>query len=178
MVTISLNGFSPDRLTCVVSLMLLEANLPPVTGYFSGGEFVAEQDSDVQSLAAIAAYFAPESPAQQKANKWEAIKASRDQRKSGGVLVNGKWFHTDTDSRIQQLGLVMMGAAVPAVSWKTMDGTFTTMSQSLAGQIFQAVAGLDMALFSAAETHRAEMEASAHPDQYDFSTGWPAHFTV
>lgn len=111
-----------------------------------------------------------------KLAKWEEIKASRDRRKNGGVLVNGKWFHTDTDSRIQQLGLVLMGASVPAVQWKTMDGTFTAMSQALAGQIFQAVAALDMALFAAAEMHRSAMEASATPSTYDFSTGWPDHF--
>ena len=113
-----------------------------------------------------------------KAAKLEQIKASRDQRKDGGVLVNGKWFHTDTGSRIQQLGLVLMGAAVPAVAWKTLDGTFTPMSQTLAGQIFQAVATLDMALFAAAETHRVAMESSATPATYDFSTGWPEHFPL
>jgi hypothetical protein len=112
----------------------------------------------------------------QRAARWAEIKSSRDARKGGGVLVGGKWFHTDTDSRIQQLGLVMMGAAVPAVDWKTMDGTKTPMSQTLAGQIFQAVATLDMTLFAAAETHRAAMEASDNPAGYDFSAGWPAHF--
>jgi len=106
------------------------------------------------------------------------IKASRDARKNGGVLVSGKWFHTDTDSRIQQLGLVLMGAAVPAVPWKTMDGTYTAMSQTLAGQIFQAVALLDMALFAVAKTHQEAMEASANPAAYDFSTGWPEHFPL
>jgi hypothetical protein len=112
-----------------------------------------------------------------KQQAWDRIKAERDQRKNGGVLVSGKWFHTDVDSRIQQLGLVLMGAGVPSVNWKTLDGSFTTMSQALAGGIFQAVATLDMALFSVAESHRAAMEASDNPDAYDFSTGWPAHFT-
>ena len=113
-----------------------------------------------------------------KASKWEAIKATRDARKSGGALVGTKWFHTDADSRIQQLGLVLMGSSVPAVPWKTLDGTFTTMSQTLAGQIFAAVAALDMALFANAEAHRTAMEASANPDQYDFSAGWPDHFPI
>lgn len=113
-----------------------------------------------------------------KSTAWEQIKASRDQRKDGGALVNGKWFHTDIDSRIQQLALVLMGATVPAVQWKTMDGTFVTMSQTLAGQIFAAVAALDMAIFATAETHRTAMEASATPATYDFSTGWPAHYPI
>lgn len=104
---------------------------------------------------------------------WARIKAERDRRKDGGVLVSGKWFHTDPDSRIQQLGLVLMGAGVPAVQWKTMDGSFMPMSQALASGIFQAVAALDMALFVNAETHKAAMAASGNPAAYNFSAGWP-----
>ena len=113
-----------------------------------------------------------------KALKWEQIKAERDRRKEGGTLVSGKWFHSDRDSRIQQIGLVLMGASVPAVQWKTMDGSFVAMSQTLAGGIFAATAALDMALFAAAETHNAAMQASGTPDSYDFSAGWPAHYTA
>ena len=111
-----------------------------------------------------------------KLQAWAAIKAERDRRKSGGVLVSGKWYHSDVDSRIQQLGLVMMGASVPSVQWKTMDGNFVTMSQTIANGIFQAAAALDMTLFSVAESHRTAMEASADPVAYDFSAGWPTHY--
>ena len=111
-----------------------------------------------------------------KLDKWLQIKAERDRRKSGGVLVSGKWYHSDVDSRIQQLGLVMMGASVPSVQWKTMDGSFVTMSQTIANGIFQGAANLDMTLFSVAEAHRLAMEASADPAAYDFSAGWPAQF--
>ena len=114
------------------------------------------------------------STVQIKARAWDAIKAERDRRKSGGVKVGAKWFHSDDGSRIQQIGLVMMGASIPAnLQWKTMDGTFITMTQTLASQVFQAVAASDQAIFAAAETHRAAMEASADPASYDFSTGWP-----
>lgn len=111
-----------------------------------------------------------------KASAWDRIKTRRDEVKRSGVHVSGKWFHSDDSSRIQQLGLVMMGANVPAVAWKTMDGSFTTMSQALAMGIFQAVATLDMQAFASAETHRTAMEASADPASYDFSTGWPEVF--
>lgn len=104
------------------------------------------------------------------------IKARRDARKSGGVLAGGKWFHSDTESRIQQLGLVMMGATVPPAQWKTKDGTFVTMSQTLAGQIFSATAAADMAVFSLAETLIAQVHASADPRTVDISAGWPATF--
>lgn len=111
-----------------------------------------------------------------RADGWVQIKAERDRRKSGGVLVSGKWFHTDPDSRIQQLGLVLMGASVPSVPWKTLDGSFTPMSQSLATAIFQAVAALDMALFAKAEEHRTAMLAAELPEEYNWRTGWPAAF--
>lgn len=107
----------------------------------------------------------------------EAIKSERDRRKAGGVKVGTKWFHSDDASRIQQIGLVMMGANLPAgLQWKTMDGSFITMTQTLAGQIFQASAANDMAIFAAAEAHKAAMEASADPASYDFSQGWPKAF--
>lgn len=105
---------------------------------------------------------------------WERIKSKRDAVKNGGVQIAGKWFHTDDASRIQHMALNMMGAAIPAnLQWKTMDGSFTLMTQALAGQIFQAVALLDMQAFAAAEEHRVAMEASANPFEYDFGTGWP-----
>lgn len=109
-----------------------------------------------------------------KAAKWEAIKAERDRRKAGGVKVGEHWFHSDDPSRIQQLGLVMFGTAVPPVPWKTMSGAFVPMTQELANQIFQAVAAADQAAFAVAEQHRAAMLVSADPAAYDFSAGWPA----
>jgi hypothetical protein len=109
---------------------------------------------------------------------WERIKAERDRRKlNGGYTAGGKWFHSDTFSRTQQIGLVMLGASIPAnTPWKTMDGSFVTMTQTLAGQVFAAAAAQDMATFHAAELHKAAMEASADPAAYDFSGGWPATF--
>ena len=117
------------------------------------------------------------SPADIKAGAWEAIKAKRDALKGGGVKVGTKWFHSYSDSKIQQIGLVMMGAGIPAgLLWKTMDGSFVTMTPALAGQIFTAVAAHEQAVFSAAEVHKAAMEAAADPGAYDFSSGWPATY--
>jgi hypothetical protein len=111
---------------------------------------------------------------------WDAIKTERDRRKEAGgymVSVSGvsKWFHSDTFSRTQQIGLVMMGVNIPAgLQWKTMDGSFVTMTQALANAIFAAGAAQDQATFAQAETHHAAMLASADPASYDFSGGWPA----
>lgn len=118
--------------------------------------------------------FPAPTPAEIKAAKWESIKNERDRRKAGGVKVGAKWFHSDEGSRIQQMGLVMMGANLPAgLQWKTMDGSFITMTQALAGNVFAAAAASDQAVFAAAETHRVAMEASADPASYDYSGGWP-----
>ena len=112
--------------------------------------------------------------AQLRDEKWGAIKGERDRRKAGGVNLDAKWFHSDDGSRIQQMGLVMMGASIPAnLQWKTMDGSFITMTQTLATSVFGAVAASDQAVFAVAETHRIAMEASADPASYDYSTGWP-----
>ena len=131
-------------------------------------------EGSVEITDADAAQIQAPTVEQSKAHKWEGIKGERDRRKAGGVKVGAKWFHSDDGSRIQQMSLVMMGASIPAnLQWKTMDGTFITMTQTLASQVFQAVAASDQAIFTAAETHRATMEASADPAAYDYSTGWP-----
>lgn len=118
----------------------------------------------------------PSLPAK-KATAWENIKAERNRRKAGGVKVGAKWFHSDDASRIQQLALVMMGAGLPAgLQWKTMDGSFITMTPALAQQVFTGQAASDQAIFAVAEGHRVAMEASADPAAYDHSTGWPKVF--
>lgn len=108
---------------------------------------------------------------------WERIKADRERRRQSGVLVSGHWFHSNDTSRIQQIGLVMMGANIPpGLMWRTMDNGEVPMTQTLAGAIFQAVAASDAAHFAVAKAHRAAMEAAADPDAYDITTGWPAIF--
>lgn len=132
---------------------------------------------------------------QAKVFMWEAIKADRDRRKSGGFKVkvgsSNKWFHSDADSRIQHLGLkdkardlIAGGGAMTdkltilgqPVKWKTMDGTFVEVTAQVAFDIVTAAGDLDAQLFSVAEAHRAAMEASADPASYDFSAGWPEMF--
>lgn len=108
---------------------------------------------------------------------WNRIKAERDRRRSLGVKVGEHWYHSDADSRIQQISLFVMGAAVPPVQWKTLATSpppvFVTMTQAIAGGIFQNTAASDAAVFAAAEVHRIAMEASTTPESYDFSGGWP-----
>ena len=112
-----------------------------------------------------------------KASHWEDIKAERDRRtQQGGFLVSGKWFHSDTFSRTQHIALVMMGAGIPAnLQWKTMAGSFVTMTQGLAAQIFAAAAASDAALFARAEQIKAVMESD--PANFNLSAqSWPMMF--
>jgi hypothetical protein len=112
-------------------------------------------------------------------NKWLEIQTERDRRKWGGVFVPtvSKWFHSDDSSRIQQIGLLLMGASLPPnLLWKTLDSTFVIMTPVLASTIFSLTAANDVALFAAAEQHRAQMLALADPSDYTFATGWPATF--
>lgn len=111
---------------------------------------------------------------------WRAIQAERDRRKGAGLAIGANWFHSDDTSRIQYLGLVMMGAGLPpGIMWKTMGGSFIEMTPTLAGQIFQAMASKDIAIFTVAEQHKALMYASATPLSYNYLTGtpvWPLAF--
>ena len=126
-----------------------------------------------------------------KRRAWDRIQARRADIKAGGVKVGTKWYHTDTESRIQHLGLLEKARAARAaggtdatrlqalgqdIKWKTMDGSFIYLTVKHAEDIFAAVTDLDAAAFAAAETHRVAMEASADPAAYDFSVGWPATF--
>lgn len=117
-----------------------------------------------------------------KSAMWARIKAHRDRLSDEGgykvtVDLMDKWFHSDTKSKIQQLGLKEAGAMLPAdLKWRTMDGTYVTMTATLAAQIFDAAMAQDKALYEVAAAHKANMEAAADPLAYDYSTGWPAVF--
>ena len=131
-------------------------------------------------IAEVEATYVPPEPAplaDRQAEAWERIMTERDRRKSLGVKVGAHWYHSDADSRIQQISLFVMGASVPPIPWKTLTTSpspvFVTMTQVLAAGIFQGTAASDAAIFAAAEAHRVAMEASNNPESYDFSAGWP-----
>jgi len=113
--------------------------------------------------------------AQIKEDMWLKIKDERDRRKTElGYKVGNYWYHSDTYSRTQQLGLVMIGANLPQnIMWKTMSGEFVLMTPTLAGQIFQAAIASDMTIHSIAEQKRQAMLVSADPGSFDWASGWP-----
>lgn len=126
------------------------------------------------------------------AEMWERIKAERDRRMSLGAKVaigaQAHWFHTDTKSRIQHLGLkdaardtLASGGTMSSpvsisgqqIQWKCMGGMFVPMTVQVVFDLVEADKQLDAALHLRAEQHKALMEASPEPWNYDYSTGWP-----
>lgn len=109
--------------------------------------------------------------------QWIAIKAERDRRtQTGGYYVASvsKWFNSDPFSRTQQLGLLMYAANMPAgIKWKTMDGSFVTMTPALAQAVFAAAGASDQALFTYAEALYARVLAASDPMSVDILSGWP-----
>lgn len=126
-----------------------------------------------------------------RAHAWERIKAERDSRTAGGVLVGSHWFHSDADSRIKWLGtkdsardVIAAGGATTdrvyvdgeALVWKTMAGEFVPVDVALAFAVVEATKVLDKRLFATAEAKRVELEASGNPAAYDVLAGWPETF--
>ncbi|MCA0213068.1 MAG: DUF4376 domain-containing protein [Proteobacteria bacterium] len=139
-----------------------------------------QRDMTLEEEAAwIAQQEIDNSVANARAAVWERIKAHRERLSdTGGYQVTvgevTKWFHSDLKSKTQQIALVVAGAGVPAVPWKTMDGTFVTMSQAWAVAIFAAASAQEAAIFATAEMHRGAVMASAEPLAYDWTGDWPA----
>lgn len=123
----------------------------------------------------------PKSKEQIESSLWSKIKTKRDTLQAGGYKVGTKWFHSDEKSKIQQLSLVMMGANIPAgLQWKTMDGSFVEMTQTLAQQVFGAAAAHESAIFAKAEFHKnaiAGLQAIEDLEVYDWNAGWPETFS-
>lgn len=107
----------------------------------------------------------------ERAARVARIKVIRDDKmNNGGYPVGKLWFHSDLISRTQQLGLLQLGSNIPAdLRWKTMDGTFTPMTQSLIQQVLAAAATQDTAIFEHAERLIAD-------ETLDISQGWPATY--
>lgn len=131
--------------------------------------YANQEDKDAAIAANLAAL---------RTAKNTAIKAERDRRKFNGVYVSNKWIHTDADSRTQWIGMVIMGASVPAIEWTTMDNTSITTSQALANDVFQATATLDATLFAHAKSLIASVDASNDPASIDITVGWPDTFVL
>lgn len=128
---------------------------------------------------------------------WAYIKTERNRRLAGGFKVKigsaYKWFDSDSNSRIQFLGLKdkardliassgkisdTLTAAGRPIKWKLMDNSFVEVTAQIALDIIEAAGELDSNVFYVAEAHKVAMEASGDPSSYDFSKNWPESFSL
>lgn len=160
---------------CVASAQVLEDGVRTSDALYVGDDIqVVDVGFDVTGWGYVAGNFIV--PPEQRTAIHLAIKAERDRRKFNGVFVSGKWIHTDTYSRTQWLGMVMMGAGIPAIEWTTLDGTTITTTQALASSVFNATATLDTSLFAYAKGLIDAVDAAPDPYSVDIVSGWPATF--
>jgi hypothetical protein len=73
-----------------------------------------------------------------------------------------------------------LGANIPAgLQWKTMNGSFVTMTPALAQEILVTGAMSDQAIFAKAQVKIAEVEAlksATEVLEYSVNSGWPLIF--
>jgi hypothetical protein len=151
----------------------------PFTHFLSvTAELIEDVWTEVWTIEAREETLATELLNSKRASMWREIQAVRDKKsQDGGFLVEGKWYHSDLDSRIKYMALVQLGANIqPGLWWKTMDGSFTDMTQALAANVFGAAVTRDITLFNQAETLKAQVDASDRPDLVDITQGWPDTF--
>lgn len=93
---------------------------------------------------------------------------------TGGAKVGDHWFHSDTHSKVQQLSLMIAGAALPAgLMWKTMTGEKVLMTPELAVQIYQTQMYQESLLFGYAEYLIEQVYNMEIPENLDIENGWP-----
>lgn len=107
------------------------------------------------------------------------VKDLRESHHIGGVYIQSvdKWFHSDDASRTQFITLTLLGASIPPnLMWKTMNGSFIQMTQSLVQTIFQTMIMVEQSNYANAEIHINNIRNSTTPKSYDYSTGWIAKY--
>lgn len=109
-------------------------------------------------------------PAEATGRRWEKLRMIReDLVDNGGVLVAGKWFHTDPRSCRQRIERLLVVDMLPAgLKWKTMDGSFVELTAQLLREVVAAQIAREHEIFNLAEAKAA--------DQSPIGEGWPARF--
>jgi hypothetical protein len=68
----------------------------------------------------------------------------------------------------------MMGSSMPpGIMWKTMSGTYVSLTPTLASEIFAAASAADILLFTTCQTMITIMLVSSTPATFDYLSGWP-----
>lgn len=100
-------------------------------------------------------------------NKWYEIQEQREKLRTTSVPVGDNLFHADDSSRIQYIGMKLLGSDFPiGIMWKTKTGAFVEMTLELVNNIIFAISINDTAVFAAAEQKKAEMLSLDDPSTY------------
>ena len=155
---------SPDgtRYSRIPKELLEEIPEPTPPADYSEDTYYRTEQSDPPYVS-----YTKKSDEQILAVRKQKISQKRDQLwHDGGCLVQGKWFHTDSHSKQQQMALAMLGTNLPAgLMWKTMDGSFIEMTPTLAQELFAAQVQRETEIFAIAE--------AKSNDQSEINEGWP-----
>lgn len=113
-----------------------------------------------------------------KEAKIQRIKTQRDSVTADYIVIDGNHFHSDANSRIQQLSLTKMGQTkqIPAgLMWQTKNNGLIELTNDIAAQFETVTMEHDMRLFANAQRHITAVEALADIRavlDYDSSAGW------
>ncbi len=111
------------------------------------------------------------------------VKAKRDDLwVRGGFEVNEKWYASDAQSKTQYLFYVSLGSSIPAnTQWKTKDGSFVTLTQSLLSNMISASIAQETAIFDKAQELLEEIDSATTVDslaELNWEDNWPNVFNV
>jgi len=113
-----------------------------------------------------------------KQDKIAQIKKYRDELTADYIIIDGHHFHSDANSRIQQLTLAKMGQAKqipPGLMWQTKNHGLIKLTNDIATQFETETMAHDMRLFATAQRHIAAVEALKDVQtvtDYNYSQGW------
>ncbi|MCU7119856.1 DUF4376 domain-containing protein [Salmonella enterica] len=108
----------------------------------------------------------------------QMIKTRRDVITADYIVIGDYHFHSDANSRIQQMSLTRMGQAkqIPkGLMWQTKNLGPLELTNEIAAQFESVTMDHDMRLFANAQRHIAAIEAledTQAVQEYDYSTGW------
>lgn len=113
-----------------------------------------------------------------KKNKIENIKKHRDSITYDYIIIDSDHFHSDANSRIQQISLTKLGNEnqIPVgVMWQTKNNGLIPLTNEIASKFEIVTIDHDMRLFANAQRHIAAVETLGDIQavlDYDYSTGW------
>lgn len=108
----------------------------------------------------------------------QTIKALRDEVIADFIAIGDYHFHSDANSRIQQMALTRMGQAkqIPkGLMWQSKNLGLLELTNETAAQFEAVTMEHDMRLYANAQRHIAALELLDDVQSvldYDYSTGW------